>query len=230
MYYICFIKSEISKQISNFMKHFILMADIIDSGSKDSRKLMSDFKSVVNSVNEKYCKYIESPITITLGDEFQGVISDLKTSIEIIIYIEEEFIRSNLNFKLRYVVYQGLIDTLINNKIAFEMLGPGLTESRERLSRLKISKHRFYVSLDDKNISEILNNSFLLLEILISKWNPYKDYQTVSYYIDYEDYKKVSVLLNKNRSLVWKRGKSLNIESYNAIKNIILTISKLQYQ
>jgi hypothetical protein len=212
------------------MKHFILMADIIDSGSKDSRKLMSDFKSVVNSVNEKYCKYIESPITITLGDEFQGVISDLKTSIEIIIYIEEEFIRSNLNFKLRYVVYQGLIDTLINNKIAFEMLGPGLTESRERLSRLKISKHRFYVSLDDKNISEILNNSFLLLEILISKWNPYKDYQTVSYYIDYEDYKKVSVLLNKNRSLVWKRGKSLNIESYNAIKNIILTISKLQYQ
>ena len=228
MQYLCFSKSEISGQISNFMKHFILMADIIDSGAKDSRKLIREFKSVVNSVNEKYCKYIESPITITLGDEFQGVIRDIKTSLEIIIYIEEEFIRSNLDFKLRYVIYEGVIDTLINNKIAFEMLGPGLTESRNRLSELKMTKHRFYVSLDDKNISKILNNSFLLLEILISKWNPNKDYQTVSYFIDYDDYKKVSELLEKNRSLIWKREKSLNIESYNAIKNIILTISKLQ--
>jgi len=209
------------------MKHVILMADIIDSGKKDSQKLMSDFKSIVHSTNKKYFKFLKSPLTITLGDEFQGVIANVKTSLDIILYIEEELIRKKFNFKLRFVLLDGIIDTMINNKIAFEMLGPGLSEARERLSELKGSNHRFYISLDNKYISDILNNSFLLLQILISHWKPEKDYETVYNFLKYNDYKKVSEVLNKNRSLIWKRSKSLNIESYNALKNIIKTIPKL---
>lgn len=209
------------------MKQVILMADIIGSGTKDSRKLMSDFKSIVLSANKKFDKSLKSPLTITLGDEFQGVIADVKTSLEIILFIEEEFIRKKLDFKLRFVLVEGIIDTLINNKRAFEMLGPGLTKARESLYNLKGSNQRFYVALEDKIISEILNNSLLLLQILISQWKIQKDYETVYNLIRYGDYKKVSEVMNKNRSLIWKRAKSLNIESYNAIKNIIYTIPKL---
>lgn len=209
------------------MKQLILMADIIDSSTKNSLVLMRDFKSIVTSTNIKFAKAIKSPLTITLGDEFQGVIADLKTSLEIIIYIEEEIIHNNFNFKIRFVLQEGIIDTLINSKIAFEMLGSGLTEARERLFLLKKTSKRFYICVEDKNVSEILNSSFLIFQILTSQWRPEKDYEIVNKFIEYGDYKKVSELLNKNRSLIWKREKSLNIESYNAIKNVINNTSKI---
>lgn len=72
------------------MKQFILMADIISSRNYPSKNLINDFKSIVQSTNNKYKEQMISPLTITLGDEFQGVINDLKSSISIILYMEEE--------------------------------------------------------------------------------------------------------------------------------------------
>ena len=96
------------------------------------------------------------------------------TSLNIILFIEEELIREKLDFKLRFVMLEGLIETLINKKIAFEMLGPGLTEARARLSTLKESNRRFYISLDNEKVSEILNSSFFRFNRLSLIGNPKK--------------------------------------------------------
>lgn len=209
------------------MKHLILMADIIDSGQQDSKTLMRDFKAIVGSANKQFSNALTSPLTITLGDEFQGVIADLPSAIQIMLFIEEELIREKKAFKLRFVLYEGLIDTMINSKIAYEMLGPGLTEARKQLSALKNGHQRFRISLDDANIAAILNSSFLVLQLLTAGWKPEKDYDIAYNFIRYGDYKKVAEVLNKNRSLIWKRERTLNIESYNAVKSIIQTASKL---
>lgn len=211
------------------MKHTILMADVIDSGLKDQALLIHDFKSIVTRANEVFRKKILSPLTITLGDEFQGVPKSTGTALDILLYLEEELIHEKLNFKLRYVLVEGEIDTMINNSRAFEMLGPGLTDARLQLTNLKKSNHRFYIKIENKLLSETLNNNFFVLQSLIDSWNIEKDYTIVSNLIKYEDYKKVAEIINKNRSQVWKKEINLNFKSYQAIKNNIrITKSLLQ--
>jgi hypothetical protein len=207
------------------MKHFILMGDIIASGKKNQTELMNDFKHLIKDVNDNNKNGILSPLTITLGDEFQGVIKDLPTSINIIINIEENIIKNKLNFKLRYILNEGNIDTPINKDRAHEMLGSGLTDARYKLNELKNDKERFFISLDNKLREDILTNAFKIYDNTVEKWNIEKDYEIASNFIEYQDYKIVSKIMNKNRSLLWKREKTLNIDTYNSSKNIIKAIS-----
>ncbi|PRZ23423.1 SatD family protein [Flavobacterium granuli] len=220
-----FTKKEIQDIISFSMKHFILMGDIIASGDKNQSLLMHDFKSLIQQVNNDHKKGILSPLTITLGDEFQGIIENLATSIAIILNIEETIIKNKLNFKLRYILHQGEIETPINKIIAHEMLGSGLTNARYRLNELKNTKERFVIAIENKLQESILINAFKIYSHIVEKWNVEKDYEIASNFIQYHDYKIVSEIMNKNRSLLWKREKTLNIDSYNSAKSIIQTIS-----
>lgn len=206
----------------------ILMADIQDSGLKNSFNIMSFFKEIVTDVNIIFKKYIESPLTITLGDEFQGVIKNEQNAIKIIYYIEELLVKNNIDFKLRYVINQGKIDTEINTIRAYEMLGKGLTDARNQLNELKKTKYRFFISLTNESKNSILNNSFVIYQSIIDNWNIQKDNILLSKFIDLEDYKKVALAVNKDKSQVWKRNKNLNIDSYFAIKRVILSIVELK--
>lgn len=208
------------------MKQIILMADVISSGSFESKNLIHEFKSIVHSANQQFKEHIKSPLTITLGDEFQGVISNLKSCISIILFFEEEMIKRKLSFKLRYVVNQGEIETMVNESIAYEMLGSGLTDARRKLFEIKESVDRFYVSVDNMVTSGILNNSFKIYQNIISKWKLDRDYEMAYQFIMNRDYKIVAETMGRNRSLIWKREKSLEMDSYFAVKNIIHLITE----
>jgi hypothetical protein len=202
------------------------MADVISGREKNQSDLMDNFKKMVGFINEKFGKDILSPLTITLGDEFQGIMKSLPAAINLLLEMEEYFIHNNLNFKLRYVLNEGDVKTAVNTKIAYEMLGSGLTEARGKLNELKKSRCRFLIELDDVIKSKMLNDSIVFFENILDKWDTGKDYELVSNFIKYKDYKIVSKNTNKNRSLVWKRKKTLNIESYFSIKNLINCISE----
>ena len=210
------------------MKHYILMADIINSGEKEQKPLMEDFKNLIKEVNEIYKADILSPLTITLGDEFQGVIKNVAASIQIILTLEENSIHNKLNFKLRYVLNQGEIETPVNKKIAYEMLGSGLTEARLKLNDSKYKKFRFNIAIDDLLQQSILNDAFIIFENITDKWTLKNDYELASNFIQLKDYKIVSEKMNKTRSLIWKREKTLHMESYYATKNIIQTIASIR--
>lgn len=207
------------------MKSYILMSDIIDSSSKDQKLLMTEFKKCTNYINIKYLDDILSPLTITLGDEFQGVIRDLYTSVRIMVDIEEFIIKNNFEIKLRYVLLLGNIDTEINNQIAYEMLGDGLTSARRLINSMKNTNFRFHVDVDDWSKNTILNNIFVIYENIVDKWNLDKDSKLIKNFIEFNDYKIVSERMKKDRSLIWKREKSLNISMYNSSKEIIYTIA-----
>lgn len=210
------------------MKHYILMADIINSGKKEQKPLMEDFKNLIAEINQIYKADILSPLTITLGDEFQGVIKNLTASIQIILTLEENSIHNKLNFKLRYVLNQGEIETPVNEKIAYEMLGSGLTEARLKLNDSKYKKFRFNIAIDDLLQQSILNDAFIIFENITDKWSLKNDYELASNFIQFKDYKIVSEKMSKTRSLIWKREKTLHMESYNAAKNIIQTITSIK--
>lgn len=201
--------------------HFILMADVIGSRTAQPIKLMESFRSVILSVNQNAKKKIISPLTITLGDEFQGVIKDFQSALDIIMLIEEEIIYQKARFKLRYVLFEGEIETGINRKVAHEMLGSGLTEARSFLTELKSINDRFYVKISNSEKSEVINNALRVYQGIIDDWQVDNDYEIVSSFLENSDYKIVAEKLNKNRSLMWKREKSLRYKEYVSLKQVI---------
>ncbi|HEY1010225.1 MAG: SatD family protein [Daejeonella sp.] len=207
------------------MNYPILMADIINSGKKDSRLLMSQLRDIVTAINNK--GKVVSPLTITLGDEFQGITSSIPDGIKTILNIEELIITNQFDLKLRYVLNYGKIDTKINTKTAYEMLGRGLTEARKSLNELKNEDSRFLISLGDnmKDTAEIINQAFIIYQSFVDSWK-INDYPIVAEFFKTNDYKVVAEKVNLDRSSAWRRRKSLKMHEYETIKNIIVTLLK----
>ena len=124
--------------------YYILMGDIIASRKYKGLQLTQIFESLVSSCNSDLASGILSPYTITLGDEFQGVAKSLKSGIQSIFYFEETILRLGIDFKLRYVLHYGSIETQINREIAYGMRGPGLTKAREILELNRRNRPRFH--------------------------------------------------------------------------------------
>jgi hypothetical protein len=202
----------------------ILMADVIDSSKKDSKFLMKSLKSTIKAINESNHNIV-SPLTITLGDEFQGVVKTIDDGIKIIFQIEEYILQNQFDFKLKYVLNFGEIETKINTSIAYEMLGQGLTTARDRLGKLKKEEERFLILLgsDQKQLETLLNKSFILYQNLVDSWKA-KDYLIVSEFIKKFDYKSVAKIVAIDESNAWRRRKSLKIKEYETIKEIIVML------
>jgi hypothetical protein len=201
--------------------HWILMADVVRSGDSDAALLQEELKNCVALCNTQCAKAVLSPLAITLGDEFQGLAHSLKACVAIVTFIEETILQENLHFGLRWVIYFGKIDTTINTEIAYGMLGPGLSQAREQLGFLKNTERFFYIETGKKAKNEVLNEAFYVWANMLRKWQDPADRALVAVFLQYKDYKRVAEVLDKNRSQIWKRRNSLEINSYFAIKKII---------
>lgn len=205
--------------------HFILMADIISSRASEGKELMSTFESVVKEVNHTHQALLLSPLTITLGDEFQGIATSISSAVTIIINLEETLLKNKANFKLRYVLHYGEVETEINPKVAYGMLGAGLTHARKRIEALKgSSSERVTIDIEHFQASAPLNKAFLIFTHIIDKWSK-KDYGLIHMLLKHNDYKIVAGALNKDRASIWRRQKTLRISEYNAIKDILLYLA-----
>lgn len=202
--------------------YHVIMADVVKSSSLDQVQLGSDLQQLVQSCNEHLAGVLLSPLTVTLGDEFQGVASSLEGAIESLFTLEEMLLEKAYPFRLRYVVLYGEIRTEINPEIAYGMLGPGLTAARARLVSKERSRPRFQFELGDDVATTMLERLFRLLELLVQEWKS-KDSLLISELITQRSIKEVAERLDKDRSLIWKRRKSLRIEEYLILKELVNT-------
>ncbi len=200
--------------------HIILMADIVDSRKSDQNELMGLFKKLTDEVNLKHKKQLLSPITITLGDEFQCIVKDVSKAVALILELEEKIVLNQAGFKLRYVLYEGRIDTPINHDIAYGMLGEGLTKAREALEDTKLTTNRYGFYLHKQQAAAALMASLSIYQNIIDDWKLEKDHTLISKFLELKDYKLVAAALEKTRSQIWKRHKNLKIEPYFAIKQV----------
>lgn len=211
------------------INNFIIMADIVKSRKQPSKELLSNFKEITKSVNDKNKKKLISPLTITLGDEFQGISNSLENAIEVLISTEEQIIKNELQFKLRWVINYGSIDTPINRKTAHEMIGKGLTSTRDLLEASKgYNSTRFNLYIhNQQDIKEIkkINQLMILLESIMDDWK-IKDFPLITAFIENPDYKLVANILNKDKSLMWRRFNNLKINQYLLLKKMIFTETK----
>ena len=215
--------------------HFILMADIIGSRKKSGIHLMSRFKELVSLVNIQERKHLLSPLTITMGDEYQGIAHSLNSAIRILISMEEKIVTTGKPCRLRHVILVGTIDTPINTSSAHGMLGNGLTKARETLTSLKhrswqkpdnLFKHaRIRIVSPDKIAETRLNRLFLVYQGLNDRWKK-KDLNEVTAFLKYRDYLKVAETMEKDKSSAHRREKSLMINEYLAIRELILSVAE----
>ncbi len=201
------------------------MGDVVNSSDYDGEVLSKGLKELVESTNKKFGKAILSPLTITLGDEFQGILSSVPTGIDLLFHLEEELLITEPDFKLHYVLLLGEIETEINPDIAYEMMGEGLTEARKLLSTKKRNRKRFRFKLKNKEQTEQLTKIFEVLDTIILNWKK-EDYPLILDMINNDNNSEVGELHDKNRDQIWKRRKTLMINEYNLLKDFIKTYIK----
>lgn len=202
------------------MKQFILMADIIKSSEKKPEALMTHFKEVVAQANKRFGKSILSPLTITLGDEFQGVVKDMETAVELIFFLDQELLTAARMYRLRYVIHYGEISTPLNKENSHGMLGEGLTFARRHLEKLKHEKEEVSVTgLDEDNALKI-NLAFGLYRALYNDW-PEKDRRTAYDFISIRDYKEMAKVYDKDVSTMWRKERSLKMHEFYQAKALI---------
>lgn len=200
------------------MKHYILMADIIDSSEKSSVLLMKHFQQLVKKINARHKDHLKSPLTITLGDEFQGIVTSLEEGIEIMFDID--LLTLKAEYRLRFVLVYGDIDTSVNKDIAYGMLGPGLTRARKELEMMKKGDSEVLVIGLKPKSEEKLDLAFQLYRSIYNDW-PEKDREVAYDLIMEADYKKVAVLHDRDTSSMWRKERTLKIKEYQSAKALI---------
>ncbi len=202
----------------------VLMADIVGSTKKKSKLLMADFKNSVAEINRSDKKHILSPLTITLGDEFQGVVKDAYGAFRIVFDLELSLMRLKRPFRLRYVIQEGRIDTKLNRMKAYEMLGPGLTAARKQLNAMKSSKTRFKIELSDQPLTAQLALVMNSYQGITDQWTPAQQKVVVAFLDHHLDYRKVAAKLKKDPTTMWRRKRSLLIEEVDSLKRLIFLL------
>lgn len=123
--------------------HAVLMGDLVGSTAAASRQALHDtFNAAVDAANRSYASDIVSPLTITLGDEFQGLLASLEAAFAVNRTLRMKLLLERV--EARFVVGTARIDTEINREKAWNMMGQGLAEAREKLGDKKDSNcYRF---------------------------------------------------------------------------------------
>lgn len=201
------------------MSEWILMGDVVKSSDADQIVLQRNFAELIRMVNESFHDIIESPLTITLGDEFQGIVRSAEDVATVIMALEEYRWNLEIPILIRYSVTLGEIDTEINPVIAYGMLGSGLSEAREALIEMKSDEDRLVMNGDFPKKRQMALSLNLLLE-LQEQWK-WKDREIIKGYFAYKDYKKVAKVLDKDVSLMWRRFRSLDFTSYQKRRKLV---------
>lgn len=132
-----------------------LIADIVASKQiKDRQKVQELLGKILESVNRQFKDLIASDLTITLGDEFQGIVESVETAFLIIdlvtLALELETKReTGEGVTLRWGIGIGRLSTPIKNrKVSIGTDGPAYWHARQAIE--DVHQHNDYGQLNEK--------------------------------------------------------------------------------
>lgn len=194
----------------------ILMSDIVDSSQfQDVKSLHLIFNETIQSANQIYKKKIISPLTITLGDEFQGLVDNIITSFDIALFIRWRLLQKGIS--TRFVIGEGKVETEINHQNAWNMMSTSLTECRKILNRKNDkSFYRFYLE-SDRSFESILNVIGENLTFIEEKWTPTQQKYVMEVFFNNEKPKaEIANELGISRNTLYKSLRSANFDLYES--------------
>jgi len=152
--------------------YFAIIGDIIESKKISERfKVQEKLEGVLAQMNEEYAPVIASNFTITIGDEFQGLLLDSTRILEIIDKIKI----SMQPVDIRFGIGVGEITTKINNRLSIGADGPAYWNAREAILEIHndndYGKARILIKSDEnKNLIRVMNESLRLCDYIESRW------------------------------------------------------------
>lgn len=147
----------------------IVMGDIVKSREHESVAGLHDlFNDAVAEFNRRFAKDIRSPMTVTLGDEFQGIVENLRYAFEIVHQMRLHLLGQGV--ECRFVAGSGRIDTPVNPERAWNMMGEGLSKTRSRLADKKDTNCYRFSLPDHPALEELLNTVGITMTEIETDW------------------------------------------------------------
>jgi len=146
----------------------VVIADIVDSRSIENRQIFQQhLKEILSEVNGRSAEELLSPLTLTLGDEFQAVYGSYQTLFRDMVRILARISPHRLRIAIAY----GALSTDINRNAALEMDGRVFNEARSLMDRLKANPRtavRFTTA--EPFDSGLLNSCLKLFSNELARW------------------------------------------------------------
>ena len=215
---------------STGQEYAVIIGDIVNSRAMDNRgEVQKRFRTVLSDINTKYKAYISAEFKITLGDEFQGLLSDRRNIFRIIMEIED--LMQPVRF--RFGIGIGTIDTHINYGDSSEIDGPAYHRARSMIEQIEQKEMQYgesqsnimICSDDERGEQDMLINSLLTAAFAIkSKWTD-RQYEIIrAYEMSGENQYKTAGILGIAQSTV---NRALQSARFYAYKSAIDTVSKV---
>lgn len=150
----------------------VIVCDIIKSRKiADRDEVQRQVESGFSEINARYSDLIAVPFQFTLGDEFQGVISDYTKAPDIVGRLREEI----APVKLRIATGIGEIATSLSPDIR-RVDGPAFHAARDAMKDLQSNKreslkmrHRLTGLRSESGHDDVVDTVYTLYDVLISK-------------------------------------------------------------
>ena len=159
-----------------FNPYIAIIGDIKDSRKIPDRKgVQETLAKALKEINRKYAKSIASKFTITLGDEFQGLLYDGQHVMD----IQQEIEQKMYPVAIRFGIGIGEIFTDINHKLAIGADGPGYYMARKAIEYLKQNEKkkqsveadiRIEIDGDGEIASDMVNTILSLMTAVKLSW------------------------------------------------------------
>lgn len=208
-------------------KYTVIIGDIIDSKIITNRKeVQRKFKNILNEVNSKYREDIASKFSITLGDEFQGLLKSKKNIINIVSKIEIAM----WPVKLRFGIGIGDISTQLDYDNTAEIDGTAYHRARAMINLLEKEESQYskrvssiLICSSDSNVQvdSILNSIFSTTKAIKSKWTLRQTEIIHEYLLNEENQYQTAERLEIGQSTVSRALSSANFITYkSALDNV----------
>ncbi|MGT2932700.1 SatD family protein [Streptococcus catagoni] len=212
------------------MQYLAIIGDFIDSKSfKNRYNFQQQFQDSLEKINQSYHKTIVSKFSITLGDEFQGLLTNDAPIFQII----DDLNRMMSPYQLRYGIGLGEILTKINPEISIGADGPAYWKARQAITEVHVKNdygqtHLLFQSSQD-DLDFTLNSLLAAGEAIKSNWRTSQEevfYQLLKENIYSEDFNHLFLAekLELDPSALSKRLKSSSIKVYLRSRRAALTL------
>ncbi len=150
------------------MKYLAVIGDIVDSKRIVNRaEVQRELEVALKTINEEYSRYIASDFLITLGDEFQGLLSCPEKALSIVNDLEGKV----EDVAFRYGLGWGELATSLK-PTSLGMDGPCFHMARRTIIRAKEESRWISVEGFGEELDVALNGVFRLIRSVSGRWKP----------------------------------------------------------
>ncbi|MFQ5864524.1 MAG: SatD family protein [bacterium] len=191
------------------MNYCAITADIDKSRDIPERNVLQrKLLDILKKANNAFKDHIVADFSITLGDEWQGVLKDISQSYKVVSFFREGLHPISVSFGIG----EGEIETDILPKTV-EMDGQVFRRSRQALQYAKEkSQHIFFVTNNALN-DLLLNTTLQLLQILRESWTE-RQYKKIMLYKQFQKEMLVAKKLNVSQADINKALTAANGRAY----------------